>query len=228
MLSAWLYATCWARRNKALRCDRDTPCSQGPSTDKKSFKLKTKLQYIPSKNNKCTCHHRRNFIAQWTATCFVPLVWPSSVWLGQEYKYNWNASEWIHSFKKPRIFKITFVFLFSLLLRWQNECPKHFDDHDKIKLHSYNQSLSVGILILFMSLINWQNMEPTQNQKLPLFSNDFLENFLIIPTCFEKQINFWKRETWENTSEKKAACFHYKEKYVNFVQQNFEYLLQAK
>jgi len=37
-------------------------------------------------------------------------------------------------------------------------------------------------------------MEPTQNQKLPLFTNDPLENLFTIPTCFEKQINFWKRE----------------------------------
>jgi len=59
VLSAWLYATCWTRRNKALRCDRDTPCSQGPSTDKRSLKLKTKIHYITSKNNKCTRRHRR-------------------------------------------------------------------------------------------------------------------------------------------------------------------------
>jgi hypothetical protein len=69
-------------------------------------------------------------------------------------------------------------------------------------------------------------MELTENQNLPLLSNDPIENFFIVPTCFEKQINFWKHEIWGHSSEKKV-CFHYKEKYVNVGQENVEYLLQG-
>jgi len=42
--------------------------------------------------------------------------------------------------------------------------------------------------------VNGQKMELTQNQNFPLLSNDPLESFFIVSTCFEKQINFWKHE----------------------------------
>jgi len=72
-------------------------------------------------------------------------------------------------------------------------------------------------------------MEPTQNQKLPLFTNDPLENLFTIPTCFEKQINFWKREIWEHSSgERKQCASIIKKNTLILYSKIFEYLLQAK
>jgi hypothetical protein len=61
-----------------------------------------------------------------------------------------------------------YVFLFLPPWRWSHESPKHICDHDKIKLHPYNQSEFVGILIYFRHLINARDME---NSKLLTFQS---------------------------------------------------------